>query len=456
MLRKAHLDESWAKILIPISARVANQIHPETVCFDSMDIRNFINIKKVSAGRPTDSKIIGGVVFSKNVTHKEMATHIEKPRILLLQCAILYQRIQGKFVTLDNLLLQEKEYLRNVTMRILSLGPNIVLVHKSVAGIAQEMLRNKGITLVLDVKMSILERLSRCLQCEIVTSIDSNIGRPKLGTCDAFFCKTYIDPIGMSKTLMFFETRYNPRGCCVLLKGAPMQELAKVKKVVSTMIFARYNWRHELAFLVDEFARPTSPKRKLFDSPTTENPENGSEIDTNHEILKSDGDVKEKSSESTVQKNKGTGSTVDDFSDPLRADLSPSAFHQDEAKDLRLSVQKAYDDRFRSALSSVILSISPNVSFPLPYLETESGRKCRLRERFPAELFYSKLWSSTPSRENVIEIVDDQENVMKLKNPHDFVTHQVTAPFETKEEQDLLADFRARGWRYPKTMTSKC
>lgn len=44
----------------PISARVGNQIHAETVCFDSMDIRKFINIKKVSAGQLSDSKKIGG------------------------------------------------------------------------------------------------------------------------------------------------------------------------------------------------------------------------------------------------------------------------------------------------------------------------------------------------------------------------------------------------------------
>lgn len=38
-----------------------------------------------------------------------MATHVEKTQILAMR--YLYQQIQGKIVTLDNLLLQEKEYL---------------------------------------------------------------------------------------------------------------------------------------------------------------------------------------------------------------------------------------------------------------------------------------------------------------------------------------------------------
>lgn len=120
-----------------------------------------------------------------------MMTRIENPKVLLLQCAIAYQRIEGKFVTIESLLLQEKEYLRNVTSRILSLKPDVMLVHKNVAGIAQDMLRENGVTLVLDVKLTVLERLSRCLECDIITSIDSNIGKPKLGKCSKFNTKQF-------------------------------------------------------------------------------------------------------------------------------------------------------------------------------------------------------------------------------------------------------------------------
>lgn len=125
-----------------------------------------------------------------------MAKRIEHPRVLLLQCAIVYERVEGKYISMETLLLQEKEYLRNVVGRILNLKPNVVLVQKGVAGIAQDMLRNHGVTLVLDVKSSVMDRLARCMQCDIVTSIESNISAPKLGTCDLFFIENFQDAGG--------------------------------------------------------------------------------------------------------------------------------------------------------------------------------------------------------------------------------------------------------------------
>lgn len=231
LLRIENLDLSWSRILINQCARIAHTIHPEYCQTESMDVRNFVNIKKVSNGSKNDCTIIGGVVFSKNVSHKDMKTKIDNPRILLVKCPISYQRVEGKFVTIETLILQEKEYLRNVTSRILSYAPNVVLVHKNVAGIAQDMLREKGITLVLDVKLPIIERLSQCLKCDIVTSIDSNIGHPKLGTCKKFYTKCFNDENGLTKTLMFFDIPYSQRGCSLLLRGGSGSELAKVKKV---------------------------------------------------------------------------------------------------------------------------------------------------------------------------------------------------------------------------------
>lgn len=39
--------------------------------------------------------------------------------------------------------------------------------------------------------------------------------------------------------------------CCILLRGASLQELIKVKKVVKFMLLACYNWKLEKAFLGD-------------------------------------------------------------------------------------------------------------------------------------------------------------------------------------------------------------
>lgn len=392
--------------MLPICARIVNTLPPEVIGNDLMDIRNYVNFKKVPDGSRKECCIIGGAVFTKNVVHKEMATTIENPRILLLQCPIVYQRVEGKFISIETLLLQEHEYLTNVIGRIRSLNPNVVLVHKNVSGIAKDMLRNCRITLVVDVKLSVLKRLSRCLQCDIVTSIDSNIGRPKLGTCDKFYIKNFTNSVGLTKTLIFMETSKVPRGCSVLLRGGNLNELVRVKKVASFLLFARYNWRLEISFLLDEFACPPSPKPSIFDtkdySPCdvigtaeksvalgealvdTDRELNGRSLDNRTKKL-----FERKSDDKLMAKE-----NVQDFSDPLRAtDLSPSTLNKENS--VEFAVEMPYDNRFRMALNSTILSISPFLQLPLPFLETEIGRKCILRSRFPNELYFSGQWAGS-------------------------------------------------------------
>lgn len=70
---------------------------------------------------------------------------------------------------------------------------------------------------------------------------------------------------GGIKTLMYFEGCANPHlGATILLRGGSQVELKKVKSVTAMMIFAVYSWRLEKSFLMDEFAKPPSPKDNSF------------------------------------------------------------------------------------------------------------------------------------------------------------------------------------------------
>lgn len=86
---------------------------------------------------------------------------------------------------------QEHEYLRHVAARIAALQPDILMVQRNVSRLAQDLLRQQGVTLVHNVKQTILERLSRCTDADLVSSVDAHIGRPKLGTCQKFYLKKY-------------------------------------------------------------------------------------------------------------------------------------------------------------------------------------------------------------------------------------------------------------------------
>lgn len=140
--------------------------------------------------------------------------------------------------------------------KIAAFNPEVLLVEKVVSGLAQEFLFNLGITLVLNVRPSVMDRVSRCCQADIVPSIDAHITRPRLGSCRLFHVETMALDSRTTKTFMFFDGCQPRLGSTLLLRGGTHCELRKVKKVVKFMIFACYNARLERAFLSDEFAIP--------------------------------------------------------------------------------------------------------------------------------------------------------------------------------------------------------
>ncbi|CAB0037002.1 unnamed protein product [Trichogramma brassicae] len=266
LLNKEGLSQSWSEIILRIAHQVVEHVRPDLHHdADDMDIRQYIQIKKSPGGNRKDCEIVSGIVCSKNVSHKSMNAMIANPKILLLRCGITYQRVEGKLLSLEPILMQESQFLQHTVARINSLRPDIVLVHKSVSRLAQDKLRKSGVTLVLNVKLSILERLARCTGANIVDTIDAHIStRSRLGMCKKFYLRNFPAENTM-KTLMFFEGCANPHlGGTVLLRGGSAIELKKVKKVTSMIIFSAYSYLLEKSFLMDEFARPPSPKDNSF------------------------------------------------------------------------------------------------------------------------------------------------------------------------------------------------
>jgi 1-phosphatidylinositol-3-phosphate 5-kinase len=119
------------------------------------------------------------------------------------------------------LCLQEKEYLKNAVAKIEALRPNVLLVEKSVPLYAQQLLA-KEISLVLNVKRSLLERISRCTGAQNASSIE-NISSARLGQCQTFWIERVpecsspkISSKKTPKTLMFFDGCPRRLGCTVM------------------------------------------------------------------------------------------------------------------------------------------------------------------------------------------------------------------------------------------------
>ncbi|KAJ6427185.1 hypothetical protein OIU84_022730 [Salix udensis] len=159
-----------------------------------------------------------------------MTSKIEKPRLLILGGALEYQRVSNHLSSFDTLLQQEMDHLKMAVAKIDAHNPDVLLVENSVSRHAQEYLLSKDISLVLNIKRPLLERVARC------TGTAGHGGKK------------------LVKTLMYFEGCPKPLGFTILLRGANGDELKKVKHVVQYGVFAAYHLALETSFLADEGA----------------------------------------------------------------------------------------------------------------------------------------------------------------------------------------------------------
>uniref|UniRef100_A0A3P8ZKM4 1-phosphatidylinositol 3-phosphate 5-kinase n=1 Tax=Esox lucius TaxID=8010 RepID=A0A3P8ZKM4_ESOLU len=284
LLYSESLSLSWRDIIVPVVRQVVQTVRPDVrSCDDDMDIRQLVHVKKIPGGKKFDSTVVNGFVCTKNIAHKKMNSYIKNPKILLLKCSIEYlYREETKFTCIDPIVLQEREFLKNYVQRIADVRPNLVLVEKTVSRIAQDMLLEHGITLVINVKPQVLDRVSRMTQGDLVMSMDQLLTKPRLGTCQKFYLHSFQLTNNESKTLMFFEGCPPQLGCTIKLRGASEYELARVKEIIIFMVCVAYHSQLEISFLMDEFAMPPSLAKTssfpcLLESTTVEEEEEESQ-----------------------------------------------------------------------------------------------------------------------------------------------------------------------------------
>ncbi|KAG9878843.1 hypothetical protein KCV05_g21320, partial [Aureobasidium melanogenum] len=243
----------WQKALMPILLQCPNDVDPDVQNGDDMDIRNYIKIKKVPGGKPGDTSYVSGVVFSKNIALKGMRRSFVRPRIVIISFAIEYARHNHHFMSLEPVIAQEREYLRNLVGRIVALKPQILLVQRNVSGLALNMLQEAGITVVYNIKESVLAAVARMTQTVLIKSIDKlSIDPSGLGQCSNFDVKTYVHG-NIKKTFIWISGCQPDLGCTIVLRGAEMETLRQIKRITEFMCYVVYNLKLETCLMRDEF-----------------------------------------------------------------------------------------------------------------------------------------------------------------------------------------------------------
>ncbi|KAL8161264.1 hypothetical protein V2J09_012753 [Rumex salicifolius] len=269
---KQNENEDWLAIISNLAWQAANYVKPDTKKGGSMDPGAYVKIKCLASGKPDQSALIKGVVCTKNIKHKRMTSQYKHPRILLLGGSLEYQRAATELASFNMLLEEERNHLKILLSRIEAHRPNVLLVEKSVSPYAQECLLAKEISLVLNVKRHLLEKIAQCSGASITPADHINVAR--VGHCELFRLERVSEELEVtnqlskrpSKTLMFFEGCPRRLGCTILLKGSCRDELKKIKHVVQYAVFAAYHLSLETSFLADEGA--SLPEMTLESSPT--------------------------------------------------------------------------------------------------------------------------------------------------------------------------------------------
>ncbi|KAL6878222.1 hypothetical protein ACP4OV_012392 [Aristida adscensionis] len=282
-------DMGWLEIVTSVSWEAANFLRPDTSQSGGMDPGGYVKVKCLACGHRSESTVVKGVVCKKNVAHRRMTSQIEKPRLLLLAGALEYHRVTNQLSSIDTLLQQETDHLKMAVAKIVAQKPNLLLVENSVSRYAQDLLLEKNISLVLNIKQPLMQRIARCTDKYYEDSLSSgNVSKKTL------------------KTMMFFEGCPKPLGCTVLLKGGCMEELKKIKHVVQYGIFAAYHLALETSFLADEGA--TLPELPLKSPLTVALPDKRSAADSSISAVPGFGNL---GSDSIISTDSGEAAVVE-------------------------------------------------------------------------------------------------------------------------------------------------
>ncbi|KAJ5774226.1 hypothetical protein N7457_009122 [Penicillium paradoxum] len=258
-------SRSWENALMPVLLKAGDEVDPNVQRGDDMDIRHYVKLKKIPGGRPSDTSYVSGLVFTKNLALKGMSRNILRPNILIITFPLEYARQQQHFMSLEPVIRQEREFLENLVSRISELRPNLLLVEKTVSGLALGLLEQAGIATAYNVKPSVLEAVSRCTQTRIVTSMDKLLMITLHSECSSFDVKTYVHS-GRKKTYMYISGCPKELGCTIILRGGDDEVLRKVKRITEFMIYVVYNLRLETCVMRDEFVQiPNSPREDRAD-----------------------------------------------------------------------------------------------------------------------------------------------------------------------------------------------
>jgi 1-phosphatidylinositol-3-phosphate 5-kinase len=386
LVEKFGLENRWKKIMISFADKAVVNMKINVRSGDHMDVLQYVKVKAIPGGSFDECSYTEGFVFDGNRAKRQMKSEWSNAKVLLLGCSMEYERREGVLLSIDKVLQQEREYLTMLVSKIATAQPNIILVEKNVSLIAQEMLSEKGITLLVNVKPHVLQMVSRLTGATILQSTD-HVSAANLGICPNFSIDNFCGPWG-EKSCAVVKGPANLFGT-IILRGAPENILSRVKQTIQFLIYSAYNMVLENHILYEQTATTVEDASNITRSAHPNSPSRTSNSVSNlHSST-------EFMSGSTPTRKRGPSAA--DPVDPLRNNYEPQNSTPGSNTFKKLTGTLSYDGNLVAASWSVAIPreklrrakeaakesrdtlyhVCPSI--PLPPVHSDLKQTCELR-----------------------------------------------------------------------------
>lgn len=249
-------SEDWLKVIMKLTLKAIYNITINPKNSNNMDIKKMVKIKKMLNGSPKQSHFVKGMVFTHTLANKTMRTKLYNVRILILSCDISYPFKKGKHISMAELIAYEGAYIKDLISEIVKLHPKLIVLKGYVCQFAMDILNKTNICVAEGVKESVIFQLAKICGTDVFSSL-KGLKEETLGKCELFEVQTHTSTRSYfgTKSYLYFKGCDNRSGCSIVLRDNKFEILKKIKKVLRFSISVAYSLKLETFLMRDLFIK---------------------------------------------------------------------------------------------------------------------------------------------------------------------------------------------------------
>lgn len=219
-------------LIVNIAYKALNTVRIDVDGKLIMDVKNFAKVEKIPGGQLSDSRVLDGVMFNKDVTSAKMRRRIRDPRIILLDCPLEYRKAESTTnveisaeADWKRLLEVEEEHISELCATLLKFKPDVVITEKGASDLALHLLLRADVSVIRRIRKSDNNRVAKATGGTVISRVEE-LKESDVGTGAASF---EVSKIGDEYYTFITECK-EPKACTILLRGGSKDVLNEVER----------------------------------------------------------------------------------------------------------------------------------------------------------------------------------------------------------------------------------